>query len=237
MRYQLFEDVSESPDLAAFMKSLSAVAGELGFGLISALLLAERVDKSRTFMMVHNAPPAFAEDATRNGDDARRDPVLQRLKRDRLPFAYSQADYVEAGSGDLWEQQAMYGYRNGIAVGMPVHGGKRFMLGFDRDEALPSDDDRKGRLLADLQLTAVHAQTAAMRLFRAADLNAPHPNLTPRELEVLQWAAAGKTANETAQILSVSAWTVTYYMRRVLEKLQAVNKQTAVANAMALGLL
>lgn len=237
MRYRHFEDVSESPDLPTFMKNLSAIAAELDFGLVSALLIAEKVDKSRHFMMVHNAPPAFADDATRNGDDARRDPVLQRLKRDSLPFAYRQADYVEAGAGDLWEQQAMFGYRNGIAVGLHVPGAKRFMLGFDRHESLPTDDERMGRLLADLQLAAAHAQSAAVRLFNASDLNLEHPRLTRRELEVLRWAAAGKTASETAQILAVSTWTVTYYMRRVLEKLQAVNKQTAVANALVLGLI
>jgi DNA-binding CsgD family transcriptional regulator len=114
-------------------------------------------------MMVHNAPPAFVEDATRNGDDARRDPVLQRLKRDWLPFAYRQDDDVDAG--------------------------------------------------------------------------AARPKLTGHELEVLRWAAAGKTAGEIAQILSVSTWTVTFHMRRVLEKLHAVNKHTAVAQAMSLGLL
>ena len=101
----------------------------------------------------------------------------------------------------------------------------------------PADDEKLARLLADLQLTAVHAQAAAVRLFGAADLGIRRPTLTRRELEVLQWAAAGKTAGETAQILSVSPWTVTYHMRRVLQKLHAVNKQTAVANAISLGLL
>jgi DNA-binding CsgD family transcriptional regulator len=237
MQYRYFEEVSESPDLLSFMKGLTAIAAELDFGLIGALLLTERIDKSRRFMMVHNAPPAFAEDATRNGDDARRDPVLQRLKRNGLPFAYRQADYVDAGAGDLWEQQAAYGYSNGIAVALHVPGGRRFMLGFDRHEPLPGSDEKMGRLLADLQLAATHAQSAAVRLFNKSELQPERPNLTRRELEVLTWAAAGKTAGETAQILEVSTWTVTYYMRRVLEKLHAVNKQTAVANALALGLI
>jgi DNA-binding CsgD family transcriptional regulator len=237
MKYRNFEEVSQSADLPALMKNLGAIAAELDFGLISALLITESIDKSRRFMMVHNAPPAFAEDATRNGDDARRDPVLQRLKRDPLPFAYRQDDYVAVGAGDLWEQQARYGYRNGIAVGLHVPGGKRFMLGFDRDRALPSDDRKLARLLADLQLAAVHAQQASVRLFAAAELGIDRPKLTRRELEVLRWAAVGKTAGETAQILSVSTWTVTYHMRRVLEKLHAVNKQTAVANAKSLDLL
>ena len=38
------------------------------------------------------------------------------------------------------------------------------MLGVDRDQALPSDPSELTRMVADLQLFAVHAQDAAMRM-------------------------------------------------------------------------
>ena len=111
------------------------------------------------------------------------------------------------------------------------------MLGFDRVEALPSEDEKLTRLLADLQLGAVHAQDAAARLLQPVVKTDAVPTLTKRELEILKWTAAGKTAGETAQILCISSWTVTYYMRSILGKLQASNKHKAVLNAMALGLI
>src|SRR6516225_3047809 len=197
MRYQRFLDVSQSGDLQAFRKNLIEFGEELGFGLMSASLVTELPDKTRTFEMVHNAPRAFAESVTLNADDARRDPVLQRLKLVSVPFVYDQSAYVNAGAGDLWEQQAAFGYRNGIAVSLHIPGGRHFMLGFDRPDPLPSRDEELTRMLADLQLAAVHAQDAAARLLRPAPAAAGGPALTRRELEILKWAAAGKTAGET----------------------------------------
>ena len=57
-------------------------------------------------------------------------------------------------------------------------------------------------------------------------------NLSAREREVLIWAAEGKTASETADILHVSASAVNLYAQRALSKLQARSKTQAVAIAM-----
>ena len=111
------------------------------------------------------------------------------------------------------------------------------MLGFDRSEPLPTRDEDLTRLLADLQLAAVHAQDAASRLLLPTPPNRVKPSLTRRELEILKWTAAGKTAGETASILCISTHTVTYHMRTILHKLNASNKHKAVLNAMAQGLI
>jgi DNA-binding CsgD family transcriptional regulator len=237
MRYQRFLDVSQSPDLSTFRRNLIDFAAELGFGLVGASMITELPDKSKSFEMIHNAPAAFAEDATRNDAAARRDPVLQRLKSVSVPFIYDQSVYVNAGAADLWEEQAVFGYKTGIAVSLHIPGGRQFMLGFDRVEPLPMGDEELTRMLADLQLGAVHAQDAAARLLIPSMMGKAIPNLTKRELEILKWTAAGKTAGEIAQILNISSWTVTYYMRSILSKFQVPNKHAAVLIAMSLGII
>jgi DNA-binding CsgD family transcriptional regulator len=237
VRYQRFLDISQSADLSTFQQRLIDFAAELEFGLISANMIVEFPDKSRNFSMIHNAPAGFAEAATKADESTRRDPVLQRLKRESVPFVYDQSVYVNAGAGDLWEEQAPFGYKNGIAVSLHIPGGKQFMLGFDRSEPLPSRDEDLTRLLADLQLAAVHAQDAASRLLLPPPPAQARPSLTRRELEILKWTAAGKTAGETATILCISSHTVTYHMRTILQKLNASNKHKAVLNAMAQGLI
>ena len=62
-------------------------------------------------------------------------------------------------------------------------------------------------------------------------------NLSAREREVLIWAAEGKTASETADILHVSASAVNLYAQRAMSKLQARTKTQAVAIAMQNSLL
>ena len=236
MQYQRFVDVSSAPDAATFQKLLVEFGAELGFGLVGAIVRIDLPDGTYKSVMLNNAPPDFF-DATRNVADSQRDPVLERLKKSSVPFVYDQSAYVETGTGDLWEEQAAFGYKTGIAAALHLPGGKHFMLGFDREQQLPKKDSELTHMLASLQLMAVHAQDAALRLFSPAPVLVEDPSLTKRELEVLQWASRGKTAWETAQILNVSRYTVTFHMRGVLTKLQANSKHHAILNAMALGLI
>jgi len=59
------------------------------------------------------------------------------------------------------------------------------------------------------------------------------PRLTPREREVLQWVAEGKTYWEIAHILGISERTVRHFMAACREKLDAVSNKQAVAKAVA----
>ncbi|MNH21403.1 Regulatory protein SdiA [compost metagenome] len=61
--------------------------------------------------------------------------------------------------------------------------------------------------------------------------------MSDRELEVLKWSAAGKTAADVACILSLSQSTVNFHIRSVITKTNAANKAGAVAIAMMRGLI
>ena len=59
--------------------------------------------------------------------------------------------------------------------------------------------------------------------------------LSPRELEVLRAAGAGKTAKETADLIGVSPSAVNLYLSKAAMKLHADNKTQAVVTAMHKG--
>ena len=59
----------------------------------------------------------------------------------------------------------------------------------------------------------------------------PQPKMSARELEVLKWSAAGKTAADVACILSLSQSTVNFHIRSVITKTNAANKAGAIAIA------
>ncbi len=61
--------------------------------------------------------------------------------------------------------------------------------------------------------------------------------LTDRERDMLAWAARGKTASDTAEILKISDETVETHIRNAMRKLDATNKTHAVAKAIYLGLI
>lgn len=59
----------------------------------------------------------------------------------------------------------------------------------------------------------------------------PHERLSGREVECLRWSAAGKSSEEIAIILDISAHTVATYLKSAMRKLDAVNRMQAVARA------
>lgn len=61
--------------------------------------------------------------------------------------------------------------------------------------------------------------------------------LTPRERDVLYWAAHGKTDREIGTMLGISVNTVSNHMHNVIRKLVVTNRTHAVALALYCGLV
>lgn len=127
------------------------------------------------------------------------------------------------------------GIHHGLTV--PVHvTGRRFAfvtaVGEPRDCGWNEQVDRAGTVL---MLIAHYFDNAMIRLFerRKAEIE----NVSQRELECLAWSARGKTVEEIAMILDLSADTVRVYLKRINRKLNTVNRTHAVAKAVYLGLI
>jgi two-component system NarL family response regulator len=89
---------------------------------------------------------------------------------------------------------------------------------------------------------------AVRRVFRGEALVSPkiasvltesqmHPELSNRELQVLQRLAAGKNNKEIAQELQITEHTVKAHVRSILSKLHAVGRTEAISTAMKRGLI
>jgi DNA-binding CsgD family transcriptional regulator len=61
--------------------------------------------------------------------------------------------------------------------------------------------------------------------------------LSGRELEVLKWAAEGKSMQDTAQILSISEHSVRTYLQNCQRKLKGANKLHTVVQALRIGVI
>lgn len=236
MGLQSYLDVAHAPDPGVLQRLLVNFAHEREFGLVSATLVIDRHGRRlpAEYHFVSNTPQAFL-DAAHSADEGRRDPVLARLKTASMPFVYDRQLYVDADAADLWERQAAFGYHSGIAVALHLPEHRHFFFGIDREGELPPDDQLV-RLMADLQLMAVHAQEAAVRLF-APPRDTPLPRLTAREREILRWTMEGKSAWAIGQILGISEHTVNFHAKNLFRKLDVANKHQAVVKALTLGLL
>lgn len=121
---------------------------------------------------------------------------------------------------------------------IPIHGpyGDVGGLSINRDCS-----DREWHLLVseiigDLQAAAVHMHDMVIQadpLTRM--LNSP--SLSTREVEILQWTAAGKSQQDIGDILSISHRTVEVHLRSARQKLHALTTPQAIGRAINLGLI
>lgn len=70
-----------------------------------------------------------------------------------------------------------------------------------------------------------------------AEAQAARPSLSPRETEVLKLIAKGFSFPEIAELLGISAHTVTTHVRRIYEKLEVGSRGSAVYEAVHLGII
>ncbi|WP_425045411.1 autoinducer binding domain-containing protein [Primorskyibacter sp. S87] len=121
---------------------------------------------------------------------------------------------------------------------VPIRGpyGECGLLSVTRDCKDREWDAFKDYVMGELQVAAVHMHDNVLRsgvlpktLYR--------PSLSTREVEILQWVAAGKSQQDIGDILSISHRTVEVHLRSGREKLGALTTVQAVGRAIGLGLV
>ena len=231
-----FSEVMTSRSRDEFEGELIAFTKRLGFETMSATLVIDHMLGEAEFITVDNTPRAYKE-SFKNRKNGRRDPVMQHCKRQSVPIIWDQSTYVTSGLGDKWEEQSRFGMSNGIALALHMPEGRHFFLGVERDQPVPTDPGELTRVVADLQLFAVYAQDAALRILVPGPADSGLPPLTPRELESLRWTMEGKTAWEVGHVLGITERTAALHVNNATHKLGCVNKHQAVLKALRLGVL
>lgn len=231
--------VMEAKNVTDLQSEIVRFAQSLGFVTVSAMAVIDRArgGSGPEFHTLDNTPVAYTQ-SYRDPSMGQLDPVMQHCKHAAVPIIWDQETYVSRGHGELWEEQAHFGYETGVALALHLPEGRHFLLGVDRDRPLSTNVRTMTRIVAELQLFAVHAQDAAFRIFsppppRTSD----GPTLTPRELEALRWTMDGKTAWEVGAIMNISERTAVLHLQNSMHKLNCVNKHQAVLKAIRLGIL
>jgi DNA-binding CsgD family transcriptional regulator len=227
--------VQEAQGSESLLAASVKFAHWLGFDTISTIAGIDRPGGATAFACVDNAPIGFRQIMDSPGHGGR-DPVMQHCKRSSLPLAWDQQTYVCAKRGDMWEQQAPYGYRTGICVALHLSGGRHVCMGVDRHDPLPKNPDERARLAAHLQLFLVYAQSSALDQLLPTVFTVS-ARLTNRECEALKWTMEGKTAWEVGCILGISEQTAVKHLHRASQKLGCSNKHHAAVMALRFGLI
>ena len=94
----------------------------------------------------------------------------------------------------------------------------------------------KSKIMGDLQQAAVHLHDHVIQSETLTSILA-QPAISSREIEILQWVAAGKSQQDVADILSISHRTVEVHLRSTREKLGALTTAQAIGRAISRGLI
>ena len=231
-----FTSVMQAGDREHLLSEIVRFTQSLGFETVSATTVIDHMLGDAEFITIDNTPAEF-RDSFGDASRCRLDPVMQHCKRQSVPIIWNQDTYTKAGKGDEWERQAKFGYHTGIAMALHLPEGRHFFFGVDRDQALPRHAGELTRIVADLQLFAVHAQDAAQRILLPRSSDPAAPSMTPRELECLRWTMEGKTAWEVGSIIGITERTAGLHINNATHKLGCANKHQAVLKALRLGLI
>lgn len=164
------------------------------------------------------------------------DPTLHAAARSVAPVDWSRLEKTENFKA-VFSEAADFGMPDkGLTV--PVRGplGETGLLCVCASLSVAEWRKLKRHIIGDLLQNAVHLHDTVMNsepLMRTLR----QPRLSRREVEILQWVAAGKSQQDVGDILSISPRTVEVHLRSTREKLCTVSTAQAVGRAVSLGLI
>lgn len=178
-------------------------------------------------VLLRRWPPGWFE-AYAGESFVRADPVIRLCRSTTALFEWTEAPYDperEPRALEVMRRAIEFGLVRGLSL--PIHG-------LDGLETYFSVSGRSPELTRRTR-PALHLMMmyAFERLCQVATHEAPGANpLTPREQDVLCWAANGKSAAVTAELLAITERTVNAHAGAAIAKLGASNRTQAIVRAM-----
>jgi DNA-binding CsgD family transcriptional regulator len=165
------------------------------------------------------------------------DPAVTHARRSRKPIAWtSDSDLRHLGRSQ--RKVILEGHDFGIKnfVSVPIHGPSGEFAFFVASSGLSEKEyvDLVRYRTYELHLIGIHYHSAFFDQILTKP-EAEEPSLTPRECECLLWAARGKSAWETGEILHISVDTARSHIKSACRKLSTGSKIHAVVKAIMLG--
>jgi LuxR family quorum sensing-dependent transcriptional regulator len=215
-----------TPDsvMGAMEKTLSL----LGFENFILTGLPGPKERFENAVLLRKWPEGWFEIYTRE-DYVRVDPIIRHCRNTVQPFEWKEAPlHAEREPRALEVMNRAIDYRMKEGFCLPVHG----VNGYEACLSMSGTSlDLSPRTKPALHLMSMYA-FERIRVLTDPTGRRPAKPLTAREREMLVWAAAGKSAADTGEILGITERTVTAHIVNACQKLEASNKTQAVVRAL-----
>jgi DNA-binding CsgD family transcriptional regulator len=165
------------------------------------------------------------------------DPVTQHVLSSRAPFFWSDITAKLHGQSvphRMMDEAADAGLGDGI--GISLRGQDSELVGVGIARASPISSQAEPQDYAFLG-SAAFLSTCLHETFRDLAIKSSRAEFSVRELDVLSWAAEGKTDEEIGIILGIVTRTVRYYWANITGKLKVTGRTYAIVKALRLHLI
>lgn len=164
------------------------------------------------------------------------DPTLVQARRSVAPVDWTRLDHTDDFKKVFRDARDFGVTDTGMTI--PVRGPFGDIGGLSVTSDLSAQEWKKLKrhVISDLQQVAASVHDLVMQSHPLMSALCA-PQLSSREVEILQWTAAGKSQQDIGDILSISHRTVEVHLRSSRQKLQALTTTQAVGRAIALGIV
>jgi LuxR family quorum sensing-dependent transcriptional regulator len=184
-------------------------------------------------MVLNNRPQAYI-DRYKEQNYLVRDPLVTELRKSVHPYTWGdirQRRKLTKTEARIMDEGRDFGVREGIIIPIVTLSGSLSVF-----SPCGPDPDLSQRARSAIELIGIYSQQALKRaLIHDRREEAAHAPLTPREREIMQWVAVGKSDEEIATLLSIGAATVTTHVESSKRKLDAFRRTYAVVQAIRFG--
>lgn len=227
-------DVESETEPEAIVKLYSGYVSRFGFdsvGMGQLVNPAHVADVQNDWFRISTWPLEWRKRWMRE-NFVMHDPIARMAVRSMKSFTWQKAyEHASRFGKEILHCSTDYGFKNGLAI--PIHTGDGppgcVSLGCEKLDLSP-------RERAAIELLSLHVYMRLETLCGPFEFQ-PAEELTRREVEVLHYAAAGKTNWEIGMILSISEYSVRDHIKAASRKLNCANRAHVVAIAMQKNLI
>lgn len=184
-------------------------------------------------LMLNNRPADYIEHY-KEKNYLVRDPVVTELRRSVHPYSWGdvrERRKLTKAEARIMDEGRDFGLDEGIIIPIVTLSGSMSVF-----SPAGLNPDLSQRARSALEIIGIYSQQTLKRaLIRTQRDEAAHTPLTPREREIMQWVAVGKSDDEIGALLSIGAATVTTHVESAKRKLDAFRRTYAVVQAIRFG--
>lgn len=204
-----------------------------GFSHVSHICLPGPGQSQADSLLMNTRPQDYVEHYIEKNHVVR-DPVMTELRHNLNPCSWSDirnSRELSRAERTIMDEAREFDVCDGLTIPIVAESGSISLFC-----PCGKEPNLTQRARAALEIIGIYSHHALHRANLQNQRKAVvHTPLTPREREIMQWVASGKTDEEIADILSIGTTTVTTHVENAKQKLDAFRRTYAVVQAIRYG--